>query len=494
MSLSLSWRRFIRDYLADPSHWFVPKGRKVGIENVSLFRNETSILQNEYHNSTWNPAAQEAFARTMEREGFYQPQIGSPSNYSFRAREEKAVLALLGLAWIDNANQLRVTSVGRSLIESDEPVDILAFQVLKWQFWNPSIRDWAGFFRKIQVSPHLSILKVLQRIQGYSISKDEFCLFLAKLRHDEQIEEDQGDTIYRYSVLKQIEAYRDLNSSLQREVVEDLKQANDGLNIYRTIEQDSSYTLAFLTLPPYLSIQDNKIVLTDEARAEAMLRYWEANFAYVPFESEDEWMAFYGDPWRGPTFEEALRKYEEKHEIKAAQRIYRRARARKAPGTEQTEEQYTLALIQEWELEQWLADHLNVVENGLLLYSDSRGTGRQYPAGAWAIDLLAKDRNNTFLVIELKKRLASDQVIGQLCRYVGWVKEHLAEGEQVRGIIIARELDESIKYALRAFGTDSEILKAVTWDELGVEFEEHGRDLDGNPIITIQQRRRKRTR
>lgn len=492
MSLPLSWQKFIKDYLADYSHWFVPKGRKVGAENISIFKSETAILKHKYDGGMWDLSTQESFARIMEEKGFYQPQIGAPGNYSFRAREEKAVLVFLGLVWVDSDNHIHVTSVGKELMESNKPIDILAFQVLKWQFWNPSVRDWAGSFRRIQVGPHLSLLKILRRIQGHSISKDEFCLFLAKLRNDDQIEESLGNTIYRHSVLKQIKAYRNLSPNSQRELIENLRQVHSGNNIFRTIEQDSSYTLAFLTLPPYLSIRGDRIVLTDEASAEAMAQYWETRFAYVPFESEAAWMEFYGDPWRGQTFEEALQRFEEKRDIKAARRIYHRARSHKAPGTELTEEQFIRTLIQEWELEKWLAEHLNTVETGLTLYSDNRGYGRQYPAGTWAIDLLAKDKNNTFVVLELKKRIASDQVFGQLCRYVGWVRDNLAEGKRVRGIIIAKELDENMKYALRAFIRGGKILKAVTWDELGVEFTEHGRDSDGNPIIRVKKRRRRK--
>jgi RecB family endonuclease NucS len=52
-------------------------------------------------------------------------------------------------------------------------------------------------------------------------------------------------------------------------------------------------------------------------------------------------------------------------------------------------------------------------------------------------------------VIELKKRKSSDAVVGQLLRYMGWVKKHKAAGaENVRGIIITSAPDDRIKYAL----------------------------------------------
>ena len=55
-----------------------------------------------------------------------------------------------------------------------------------------------------------------------------------------------------------------------------------------------------------------------------------------------------------------------------------------------------------------------------------------------------------WLVIELKRDQPSDKTIGQVLRYMGWVEEHLAgPGETVEGLVIAREQDERLRYALR---------------------------------------------
>lgn len=76
--------------------------------------------------------------------------------------------------------------------------------------------------------------------------------------------------------------------------------------------------------------------------------------------------------------------------------------------------------------------------------------GQQYPSDTGPIDILAvsKDRK-TLLVVELKKGRASDHVVGQIQRYMGFVKEELAESDQqVKGIIIALEDDVRIRRAL----------------------------------------------
>ncbi len=81
---------------------------------------------------------------------------------------------------------------------------------------------------------------------------------------------------------------------------------------------------------------------------------------------------------------------------------------------------------------------------------DGELVGKQYQTDTGPLDILAisKDKK-TLLVVELKKGRASDNVVGQLQRYMGYVKEELAEENQtVKGIIIAQEDDLRIKRAL----------------------------------------------
>jgi restriction system protein len=76
--------------------------------------------------------------------------------------------------------------------------------------------------------------------------------------------------------------------------------------------------------------------------------------------------------------------------------------------------------------------------------------GQQYPTDTGPIDILAisKDKKE-LLVVELKKGRASDNVVGQIQRYMGYVLEELAEENQiVKGVILALEDDIRIRRAL----------------------------------------------
>jgi restriction system protein len=81
---------------------------------------------------------------------------------------------------------------------------------------------------------------------------------------------------------------------------------------------------------------------------------------------------------------------------------------------------------------------------------DGERVGQQYATDTGPLDILAisKDKKN-LLVVELKKGRASDAVVGQTLRYMGYVQEELAEeGQVVKGVIIALEDDQRIRRAL----------------------------------------------
>jgi restriction system protein len=123
----------------------------------------------------------------------------------------------------------------------------------------------------------------------------------------------------------------------------------------------------------------------------------------------------------------------------------------KITGTEPEVSIGASSLTAESILEDFLAENFASIFPNLNLYEDSEGKGRQYPTDVGFIDLLATDKKTgDFVVMELKVGKTSDSVIGQVLRYMGWVEENLAKkAGTVRGIIIARELDEKLRYALR---------------------------------------------
>jgi restriction system protein len=114
-----------------------------------------------------------------------------------------------------------------------------------------------------------------------------------------------------------------------------------------------------------------------------------------------------------------------------------------------------VAFAMEKHLESFLAANWNQTElsREFSIYEEEgEPVGVQYATDAGPIDILAISKNHKrLLVVELKRGRASDVVVGQVLRYMGYIKEQIAEDDQtVEGLIIALEDDQKLRWALAA--------------------------------------------
>lgn len=102
-------------------------------------------------------------------------------------------------------------------------------------------------------------------------------------------------------------------------------------------------------------------------------------------------------------------------------------------------------------LRDFIANNISAIKVGghkLQLFTDNTGRdGLEYPTDVGRIDILAVDESANFVVFELKLSRGSDRAIGQIMRYMGWVKQNLAKEKKVKGVIVAKAADEKLKYA-----------------------------------------------
>lgn len=108
--------------------------------------------------------------------------------------------------------------------------------------------------------------------------------------------------------------------------------------------------------------------------------------------------------------------------------------------------------VMERHLEDFLVGNWAQTELGAkydIYTEDGEMVGQQYQTDTGPIDILAisKDKK-VLLVVELKKGRATDSVVGQVLRYMGYVKELADKGQVVRGAIIALEDDPKLHRAL----------------------------------------------
>ena len=121
------------------------------------------------------------------------------------------------------------------------------------------------------------------------------------------------------------------------------------------------------------------------------------------------------------------------------------------PSNQEIEDPASFVL--EKHLEDFLVQNWSQTDLGktfAIFEEDGEKVGQQYQTDTGPIDILAvsKDRKE-LLVVELKKGRASDAVVGQILRYMGYVREVLAtEHQTVRGVIIAADDDLRLRRAV----------------------------------------------
>jgi restriction system protein len=116
----------------------------------------------------------------------------------------------------------------------------------------------------------------------------------------------------------------------------------------------------------------------------------------------------------------------------------------------ESQEEFTI----ESHLEGFIIENWEKLELGKKynIYSEEGEKKGQYVTPIGRIDILAKSKDKKeWLVIELKKGRSGHEVVGQILKYIGWIKENECPNNgKVKGLIILGEKEEGITYALKA--------------------------------------------
>lgn len=108
----------------------------------------------------------------------------------------------------------------------------------------------------------------------------------------------------------------------------------------------------------------------------------------------------------------------------------------------------------EWQLRDFISHNIESLKlegKPLRLYVDPQGRdGVEYPTSVGPIDILALDSDDSFVIFELKRGRVADRAIGQISRYMGWLKKNLAKDKAVKGVIVAKSISSNLRHAIVA--------------------------------------------
>ncbi|MBW1999917.1 MAG: DUF91 domain-containing protein [Deltaproteobacteria bacterium] len=138
-----------------------------------------------------------------------------------------------------------------------------------------------------------------------------------------------------------------------------------------------------------------------------------------------------------------------------------KSRTEEEVTTEEDALEVTLSL--ERDLQEYLSRDLSQLEPGLQLYTEDELTGREVSTEAGKIDILAKDRKYTLVVIELKASQASYSALGQILSYMASIKNELG-AKNVRGIIVAEDFDKKLTLAVTEVPSVSLVKYKIKFD------------------------------
>ncbi|HZL00397.1 MAG TPA: PDDEXK nuclease domain-containing protein [Caulobacteraceae bacterium] len=443
-SLDAPWRRFVRQYGADLAYWYQPKGLAVTPHGLYV---RLAVLKEFAHTRAWRDCQADYIAR-LKQEKISGAEDNWTSGGAPLARMLKQVLAVLGLAWIDLNDRVEITEAGEAFLSSKDRVGMLSAQVLRYQFWNPSVSSTTH--RVVRLHPVPFLVRLLQSVEN-NITGVEYNLFVSKAKCISDIDR----------VADQIDAFRALSTSEQSEIVLQCKGFSIGgtgrSSIYNTINLDRAYAYKMWTLSnlviegPDYGLQLQQANLRGENRK--FLDEYAANGVYIDFASQKEFLSWMGNPAERPSKQSALEIYVNRGDLSSATEV------KKELGASAAEIRgFKRMMIDEKTLETNL-EH-NFSSFGKKLGMDLTLVGRQYATTVGPIDLLGQDkRTKQFVVIELKKGRSADRVFGQLSRYMGWVKRYLADGHAVVGVIVAAQIDDKLRSARDAHDSDVRLLE-----------------------------------
>lgn len=443
VKLPAQWSRFANRYSSDLAYWYQPKGLAI---TASAVLSRLAVLA-EFRGEAWR-SCQASYIERLREEGISSAETIWQEGGAPLARMLKQVFVTLGLAWVDGNERVEISEAGEQFLASDDPAALLSLQALRHQFWNPCVGTRRAH-GAIKLHPVPFLVRLLIALGGEGIANEEYILFVSRAKSIDDVEA-VADSIFDFRALDP-----DTRAALVIKCKSYMLGGSKRSSIYNTIALNRTYAYRMWSLSSMIEHDDQTLRFVSQKYRGADRHYLEryvTDGAYIEFASQKEFFSWMSASGLFPTKSVALDVYIDRGDIEAS------ILAKKQLGTPAREvTKFKRMMISEKTLEDNIEANLAIVGNAI--QRKLRLVGRQYETTVGPIDILARDQSlGQYVVIELKKGRSADRVFGQISRYMGWVRENLADGTAVAGVIVAQTIDAKLKAAKTAHDTDIQLV------------------------------------
>lgn len=443
VTLSPAWKKFIKGYGTTLDYWYWPKGLAVSVDSL---KPRLAALKMFEGTEPWRDV-QSKYIEQLKKIGVSKAESKWEGGGAPLARMLVQVFRLLGLAWVNSGDLVEITKAGNKFLTDADPAGVLSDQMSRYQFWNPSVSS--KDHKAIRLHPIPFLAEVIRTLEPSKLTNIEYMLFVARARVFDDVDK----------VVDRIEDFRKLQPGEQAEIV---RQCNAYMlggtkrgSVYNTIKLARTYAHSAWTLSNLFEKSVNDLVVTPGQWKN--YRKYVGSFGdegvFIEFKNEKDWIAYIGDPDLPPTKETALDYYVKSGDVDKAVAVKKSQNASKEEVKELKD-----MLVSEKAVEDYLVVNLDII--GKKIGAELKLVGRQFSTTVGPIDILCQiKKTGEYVVVELKKGRTGDKVYGQCSRYMGWVKNNLAKGKEVHGVIVGKDIDDKLKSARDAHPTKVTLMK-----------------------------------
>lgn len=438
---------------------------------ISLFPEEKTILINDYsvlyicllflqnelinlsHLESTNPNKFKQFS-TMQREfiegkdyNYFIDKYGKPyltKDLLIYYRNFKSWLGKFGFYGEYLNKTAFITEMGHEFIDNKDDIEVCSalflHQVKKYQLWNPTIEDK---YNDYKIRPYYLLLDVINRIPDKYFTKIEYALFITKIKnHSDKNINDQ---------VALIKEFRKLDPETQRDYIAELnlldnkkfrkrKRTNYDRLLDSAPKEISCYGSGGL-IEQGTGRYEGSYILMSSDKVSSEIDIFLNTTKFIEFENKLDWIAHLGSK-EGFTIEHIIEMYLA-HGI-SLEDIKDELKNSNSKIKETIEDK-----LYEKEIEDYYVRNIKEISKDIEVVR-SPTYGRQFSTHIGPIDILCIDKKTKeYVICELKRGQTSDETVGQLLRYMGWVKKHLELSDKnVRGILVGSEFNEKIDYSL----------------------------------------------